>query len=56
MVGMGVGRPCDTHGYTRDVAYAEVLFESLVGSLSLAVALRVVTRGEVEAHVESRSE
>ena len=34
----------------------EVLFKCLVGSLCLAIALRVVTRGEVEAHVEGFSE
>jgi len=35
---------------------AEVLFECLVGSLCLAIALQVVTGGEVEAHVEGFSE
>ena len=31
----------------------EVLFECLVGVLGLAITLRVVTGGEVEAHVKS---
>ena len=34
----------------------EVLFKGLVRTLSLAIALRVVTGGEVEAHVKSLSE
>jgi len=33
----------------------EVLFQCLVRPLCLAIALQVVTAGEVEAHVESLS-
>ena len=35
---------------------SEILFQSLVSAFGLSIALRVVTRGEVQFHVQDFSE